>query len=54
MTRPSLEIRREPRRTPWWRVLAWTCAIVLVLLGLAALALFVVVTASASHFGSNK
>jgi hypothetical protein len=54
MTRQPLEIAREPRRPSWWRILAWTTAIVLVVAGFAALALFVFLTSAASHIGSNK
>jgi hypothetical protein len=54
VTRESLDTAHEPRHTPWWQVLAWATAIMLLVVGFAALALFVLASWAAGHFGSNK
>ena len=51
---PSPEPVRAPRKHPWWRILAWSAAIVLAIGGLAVLAVFVFAVSAANSYGSNK
>jgi hypothetical protein len=53
MSQP-LEPRREPGTRNWWRILAWTAAVVLAVGGLAVLALVVTLVSAANSYGSNK
>jgi hypothetical protein len=48
------DLGREPRRTPWWQVVAWVSAMVLFVVGFAVLGIAVLLTSSAGRFGSNK
>jgi hypothetical protein len=53
MTDPLHTVR--PRRGhPWWRILAWSLAILLLVSGLAALAVWVVAVSAVNSYGSNK
>jgi len=51
---PSPEPARAPRTHPWWRIVAWSAAIVLVIGGLAILAVFVFAVSAVNSYGSNK
>ncbi len=48
------EPTRQPRRHSWWRVVAWSAAVVLVIGGLAVIAVGVLVVSAANSYGNNK
>jgi uracil-DNA glycosylase len=51
---PPPEPAQAPRTHPWWRIVAWSAAIVLVLGGLAIVAFLVFAVSAANSYGSNK
>lgn len=50
---PQQPVRPRPRH-PWWRIVAWSVGIVLVVSGLAAIAAWIFLVSAFNSYGSNK